>query len=85
LIWFIWLIRLVWFNQLNKTNQINETDQTDQMNRPPGGLFSILLTQRRVNPVAHVVRDRNYADADDDMLRDDLPSRDLLGSRQEIA
>ena len=45
--------------------------------------FSILLTQRHTNPVTHIVHDRNHADANDDMLRDDLPSRDLLGPRQE--
>ena len=46
--------------------------------------FSILLTQRRMNPVAHEVRDRDHADANDQMLRNDFPGRDLLGPRQEI-
>jgi len=53
--------------------------------QPPRPFFSILLTQHRMNPVAHEVRDHDHADANDYMLRDDFPGRDLLGPRQEIA
>jgi len=47
--------------------------------------FSILLTHRRMNPVAHIVRDRNHADAMTTCSTNDFPGLDLLGPCQEIA
>lgn len=88
------LVRLVYLLCLvqpyNETNQTNQSNQSGLMlhsscSVAPADFFSILLTQRRTNPVSHIVRDRNHADTNDDMLRDDLPGRDLLGLRQKIA
>ena len=78
LVHLVYLVSLVQLNKRDRPNRLNERERL-------ADFFSILLTQRRMNPVAHIVRDRNYADANNYMLRNDFPGRDLLGPRQEIA
>jgi hypothetical protein len=57
--YLVCLVHLVNLIQPNKPDRPNRPNEQDRL----VDFFSILLTQRRVNPVAHIVRDRNYADA----------------------
>ncbi len=52
---------------------------------PTPPIFSILLTQRGMNPDAHVMRNRNHTDANDQMLRDNCPRGSMLCLGEDVA
>jgi hypothetical protein len=59
--YLVCLVHLVRLMQPNKPDRPNRPNEQERL----ADFFSILLTQRRTNPVAQIVRDRNHTDAND--------------------